>query len=332
MNTWYYLRGSQQVGPVQESEVESLLHSGQISQGTLVWCEGMPSWSAISTIPSFQRSTTSVATPPIRPPAAESRFNEQKLLDPSEATAFALVCVAAGIALLFALLYVLATFGAILIVAGFIVLVMFVRHAMAFAHYRVNAVQVGPSQFPEIYQVAREFAARLGRPLPEMYVQQDSLWNAFATRLLGTPVVVLYSGVIDSILLKGDHRQLAFVVGHELGHHYAGHLGWKHFFASWGSWCIWPRLWYSRRCEFTCDRYGLACAGNLESAQRAVCNMAVGAQLAERVDLHEAARQWSARRSEFFVRYRALYSTHPHTLDRLATLPATAAELGIPSS
>jgi Zn-dependent protease with chaperone function len=118
-------------------------------------------------------------------------------------------------------------------------------------------------------------------------------------------------------------------VGHELGHHYAGHLGWRHFVASWGGWCIWPRLWYSRRCEFTCDRYGLACAGSLEAAQRAVCNMAVGAQLARRVDIAQARQQWESRRGEFFVRYRALYSTHPHTLDRLATLERAAAELGI---
>lgn len=331
MSTWYYQNGNEQVGPVPDVEVQRLLQSGVLSEGTLVWCAGMPSWSAISTIKSFQVSLTPITAPPAVPTTTRGRLDEQKMIDRSENLAFAFVCVAAGIPLLFALGYVIATFGILLIVAGFVVLAMVLRNAMAFAHFRVNAVQVSPTQFPEIFQLASEFAVRLGRPLPEIYVQQDSLWNAFAMRLLGTPVVVLYSGVIDSILLKGDHRQLAFVVGHELGHHYAGHLGWKHFFASWGSWCIWPRLWYSRRREFTCDRYGLACAGSLEAAQRAICNMAVGAQLADRVNVHEATRQWSARRGEFFVRYRALYSTHPHTLDRLATLPAAAAELGVPA-
>ncbi|MDI9404791.1 MAG: M48 family metalloprotease, partial [Limnohabitans sp.] len=318
-------------GPVPEIEVHRLLRSGVLSQDTLVWRDGMASWSAIATVATYQNSPLNNTTPPTQPMPSVAKLDEQKLLDRSESTAFALVCAAAGIALLFALIYVLVTLGILLIFAGFFMLALFIRHAMAFAHYRVNAVQVSPAQFPEIHRLASDFAGRLGRPLPEIYVLQDSLWNAFAMRLLGTPVVVLYSGVIDSILLKGDHRQLAFVIGHELGHHYAGHLGWKHFFASWGSWCIWPRLWYSRRCEFTCDRYGLACSGSLDAAQRAICNMAVGAQLADRVDVREAARQWSARRGEFFVRYRALYSTHPHTLDRLATLPAAAAELGVPA-
>ncbi len=345
MTNWHYLIGSEQLGPISEDEIVRLLQIGEITQDTLVWMQGMPGWEPVSAVRSLSRSapmppqstrgsrreqSLAIATTPTSSQSVQvDRISESTLADPSEATAFVLVCVAAGIPLLVALVYVVATLGLALVFVGIYFVSMLLRHALAFAYYRANAVQVGPDQFPEIHALASRFAMRLGRSLPEIYVVQDSIFNAFAMRLLGTPVVVLNSATIDSILLNGDHKRLAFIVGHELGHHYAGHLGWKRFFAGWGAWCVWARFWYSRRCEFTCDRYGLACAGDIASAQRAICHMAVGAQLADQVNLEEAARQWSSRRNEFFVRYRALYSTHPHTLDRLAQLPAAADSLGM---
>jgi Zn-dependent protease with chaperone function len=131
-------------------------------------------------------------------------------------------------------------------------------------------------------------------------------------------------------LLKGSMAQLAWLVGHELGHHYAGHLDfWRSITALFGSWFLWVGLWYRRRCELTCDRYGLACANSLSDSMRAVCNMAVGAQLAADMSIDEAIQQWQRHRSELFVRYRTLYSTHPHTLARLEELGRSARAIGV---
>ncbi len=125
-------------------------------------------------------------------------------------------------------------------------------------------------------------------------------------------------------------KQLAWLVGHELGHHYAGHLNfWRRTTEALGGWFLWVKLWYNRRCELTCDRYGLACANSLSESLRAICNMAVGAQLASEVNIEEAVRQWERHRSEFFVRYRTLYSTHPHSLWRLEELQKAATSLRI---
>jgi Zn-dependent protease with chaperone function len=249
------------------------------------------------------------------------------LRDPKEGTAFAVLAFTAmiGVTLFLTLFW---RFLPLLLV---IFIGTQIRKALARAHYRANAVQVTANQFPEIHRMAAAFAERLGYPLPTIYVIQDSIYNAFAMRLLGQPVVVLHSMAVDSILIRGDFRQLAYLVGHELGHHYAGHLGWRQVVAEWGAWMIWIYLWWSRRCEFTCDRYGLACSENLESAQLAICNMAVGGQMASRVNIPEAVQQWEAHRTEFFVRYYALYSTHPHTLHRLAALSKAADELGVPA-
>ena len=158
---------------------------------------------------------------------------------------------------------------------------------------------------------------------------QQNMWNAFAAKMLGRRMVVLLSGAVDSILLKGDLQQLTWVVGHELGHHWAGHLNFSRKLAKVGSWVFWLELWYSRRAEFTCDRVGLYCAGSLKASQLAVMNCTVGAQLADKVNLTVAQRQWQEHSGEFFVKYRTLYATHPHLLARLDHLTGAAGELGI---
>ena len=147
-------------------------------------------------------------------------------------------------------------------------------------------------------------------------------------RILNRRMVVLLSGALDSILLKGDMQQVAWLVGHELAHHRAGHLDFVRKLADVGDWCVWLKLWYSRRAELTCDRMGLYCAGSLRASQLALVNATVGAQLAAKVNTEEAIRQWQAHRREFFVQYRTLYSTHPQHLARLENLSQAAAELG----
>jgi hypothetical protein len=140
-------------------------------------------------------------------------------------------------------------------------------------------------------------------------------------------MVVLLSGAVDSILLKGDMQQLSWLVGHELGHHWAGHLDLRQKMARAGGWLIWLKLWHSRRAEITCDRVGLYCAESLKASQLALMNATVGAQLAGKVNMAEAASQWQQHQTEFFVKYRTLYATHPHLLARLQLLNGAAAEL-----
>jgi hypothetical protein len=57
--------------------------------------------------------------------------------------------------------------------------------------------------------------------------------------------------------------------------------------------------------------------------------MSVGAQLASKVNVEQAIAQWNQYRSEFFVRYRTMYSGHPHNLWRLEALQSAARELRI---
>jgi uncharacterized RDD family membrane protein YckC len=41
---WYYAQGTEQIGPINESDFQVLVSSGEISPDTLVWHEGMTEW------------------------------------------------------------------------------------------------------------------------------------------------------------------------------------------------------------------------------------------------------------------------------------------------
>jgi GYF domain 2 len=47
---WFYAKDGQQVGPVEFSEIERLRAEGQLTDDTLVWQQGMPSWVKLSTV------------------------------------------------------------------------------------------------------------------------------------------------------------------------------------------------------------------------------------------------------------------------------------------
>jgi hypothetical protein len=41
---WYYLFNQQQVGPVEEAAIETMINENRFGRGTMVWQEGMPAW------------------------------------------------------------------------------------------------------------------------------------------------------------------------------------------------------------------------------------------------------------------------------------------------
>ena len=255
-----------------------------------------------------------------------------QLRDPLENTALTWLAIASVPVWLALLFWVVITLGFGLIPILLFILAKVIGEYWFAARLKTNAVRVSATQLPELHQAVKHCSACLGIEPPAVYVMQENVWNALALKLAGRRSVVLLSGTVDSVVLKGNRHQLTWLVGHELGHHAAGHLDFKRRLAGLGGWVIWLYLWYSRRAEFTCDRVGLYCAGSLHASQRALLNATVGAQLADQVNVAEAIAQWNGYRQEFFVKYRTLYSTHPHLLARLEQLAAAAQEFGLANS
>ncbi len=69
---WYYARGQEQNGPINEAELKALLASGQITGSDLVWTDGMASWAKAESVPDLTASANVPPSSSFEPPAPAS--------------------------------------------------------------------------------------------------------------------------------------------------------------------------------------------------------------------------------------------------------------------
>jgi Zn-dependent protease with chaperone function len=85
--------------------------------------------------------------------------------------------------------------------------------------FTASAVKVTPHQCPDLYAKLQIACTTLGVDMPELFVQQNPVANAF-TGGVERPVIVLYSQLLERLT---DDEVLA-VVAHEVGHIHAEHV------------------------------------------------------------------------------------------------------------
>src|ERR1043166_430568 len=148
---------------------------------------------------------------------------DPKLRSPKEKPLF-ITGVVISCAIWIALIY--SVIGAVY--GAMILAFVLIAHALFLAHVRGNGVRISPKQLPEVYERCKAIAGTLGlAEVPEVYLlQAGGVLNAFATKLLSRPFVIIFSNLADGC---EDPRQLDFVIGHEMGHLAAGHLQWQGF-------------------------------------------------------------------------------------------------------
>lgn len=237
---------------------------------------------------------------------------EQRLVAPKERPLFVVGVVLSALAWLAIVVSIVGLVYGLL--GGVFVLV---AHALFLAHVRMNGVRVDERQLPELHARIDAAAKRLGLPAaPAVYVLNGGgILNAFATKLLSRRYVVLLSDLVDHCQ---DPRQLDFVVGHELGHHAAGHLSWNLFLLPYRI-VPWLGAAYSRAREYTCDRCGLTVAGDLEQSMRGLVVLAAGGRVAQQVNLPAFASQ-RREAGGFWATVLELTSSHPFLPKRVAAL------------
>ena len=200
-------------------------------------------------------------------------------------------------------------------------LIFFVGHVAFIAHLRGNAVRLGPEQLPDLYARVVDLSERIGlKRVPSAYVvQAGGSLNALATRFLRSNVIVLFSDLLEAC---GDNEEARdFIVAHELGHLHAGHLRWR--------WLFLPGLLvpflgtaWSRACEYTCDRYGMAASRNSDRALDGLCVLSAGGVHGPRVNRAALVAQRSDLNTGL-MRIGVWLSTHPPIANRLAALDPT---------
>ena len=248
---------------------------------------------------------------------------DPRLRSPKEEPLFILCIVVSSIAWLLVVISIIGLlYGAV--VLAFVV----VAHAVFLANIRGNGVRLSEKQLPDLYNRVRAAAGSLGMVgVPDAYLlQSGGLLNAFATKLLSRRYVVIYSELADRCQ---DPRQLDFVIGHELGHHAAGHLAWNFFLAP-SRLVPWLGPAYSRAREYTSDRCGLHVAGDLEQASRGLAVLAAGGKHAALVDL-EAFMEQRHETGDFWMAIRELVASHPYLCKRVAALKEMTTPGSVPA-
>lgn len=200
------------------------------------------------------------------------------------------------------------------------VLIAFIAYIFAqsawVAYVRGNAVQVTAQQFPDLYARLEHCCKALNiDTVPETYILNgNGVFNAFAARYFGRHFVVLLSDPVDA--LAQDPDGINFYIGHELGHirlkHLTGHL--------WRAPVLWLPLIgaaYARAKEYSCDRHGVYCCANPESAGRALLVLAAGAQRWRSTDLRAYAKQLKGNLG-FLASFHELIGGYPWLTKRVA--------------
>ncbi len=154
-------------------------------------------------------------------------------------------------------------------------LVYFISSLVYRAYAFGNMVLLGPSQFPQLHAMvvdgAREIG--LGQPPRAFIYNSNGLFNAFARRILGGRFVFLTSALVDA----SSDEQVRFVIGHELGHHAAGHLNpWLNFLKLPGRAVPFLYPAYSRAREYTCDNVGAFLSKDVEASRQALQMLGCG--------------------------------------------------------
>lgn len=198
---------------------------------------------------------------------------------------------------------------------GLILIFLFMQLGLLVGYLKGNAIKIGESQFPEIYQTVKEQSQHLGlKKVPDTYLMQSGgLLNAFATRFVGRNYVVIYSEILQEAYNKNKDA-VDFVIGHELGHIKRNHIS--------------KRLWtipsivipflnnaYSRACEYTCDSIGASL--NPKGVRNGLILLASGTGLYDKVELKSFTEQVNLEKGFWYWLSEKL-SSHPHLNKRLS--------------
>jgi Zn-dependent protease with chaperone function len=136
-------------------------------------------------------------------------------------------------------------------------------------------VLLSPNQFPELHAMVVAGSQELGlsEPPKTFLYNSNGLFNAFARRLMGGRYVFLTSALVEA----NSDDQVRFVIGHELGHHAAGHLNpWLNFLKLPAHVVPFLMSAYSRSREYSCDSIGSYLAKDFNASRSSLQMLGCG--------------------------------------------------------
>lgn len=204
-----------------------------------------------------------------------------------------------------------------------IIIGLWVAEQVFRARFLGGAVKVGPEQYPEIHKIVDGQSKRIGLTVvPGVFVvNKNGLINAVAIKFLSNRYVILYSDLVDVMLAHDSSKELEFIIGHEIGHHAAGHTAlWKRLLLRPAMFLPFFGATYSRSCELTADRIGMYLCSDKDAACRGLITIACGSRILSPKTNLSAFENQEALLSPLFAFLHDLYSTHPRITRRVIEL------------
>jgi Zn-dependent protease with chaperone function len=182
-----------------------------------------------------------------------------------------------------------------------------------------SAVKATDQQHARLYAVAARCAALLRLPAPEVYVSNDLDSDSWTLGTEDDAYIVLGAQLVE----RFTDEELAFVVGHELGHIHNNHVVFNtalYYLTKGAAFLVkamvqpatLPLKAWARRAEITCDRAGLLCTRDLDVAIRAMVKRQTGTRDVD-VAAHLAELGSGSRIAEIF-------RSHPFLPKRIEAL------------
>jgi Zn-dependent protease with chaperone function/uncharacterized tellurite resistance protein B-like protein len=143
-----------------------------------------------------------------------------------------------------------------------------------------NALKLSRRMIPKLYQITDHCAKILKlKTTIEIYVHQDASFNAACFPPVRDKVLMIAT---SALLEKFSLREIAFVIGHELGHYLFEHTRFPvNYILSHGEGYISPlhamkMFAWMRAAEVTADRVGLICCQDFKAASTAFFKLSSG--------------------------------------------------------
>ena len=173
--------------------------------------------------------------------------------------------------------------------------------------FMASAVKVTPKQCPDLHAKLQIACTTLGVEMPDLYIQQNPVVNAF-TGGVEKPIIVLHSSLIERL----NEEETLAVIAHEVGHIHAEHVLYltaarlMELLANTGASILLPGseilkllismgissalLAWARRAELSCDRAALLVTQDPHVIGRTMMKLA-GGTFASKIDYEQFLEQ-----------------------------------------